>query len=1046
MTHDPDAAPERAETAPEPATMPEAEHRAIDAAVAGVAGLLVGRALFGRAGGLVAGLAAVGAGLLAKRRPEAKKAAPEAAPLDGVVPAPEPVTAAAPVTQVRLETGLGTVDDNWAVLADAGLPGMSGFTPLTVAEEKPEPEPAVEPEDAGAFAEMPALFGTDEPRAITAPVPAVDIAAWKESLETVPVEEPVRFDEGPAPVEVNALPVAELVSRAEEALEKEVFPEPAPATPKVQTVPVPLMAFPGLLDDLPAEFSARMEEQEPGPREDFLLVPDQPAFVSPAITVPPIHTVVAALSESLEPPIVPAAPAAVESVAEPESDSKEESISVPVVSEEEALVLKSPFQKFELPNVPVLPGVPVSLVPAAAADPEPLAASPVEIRVPAKSDSVLDSPFRLWPVSSQPAALPGPPAGSGETSTTEDLPFPVAPSPSPTPAVPPPVAPAVPWGLTGTPEKTVPPVTTADPEDIWRQAAAEISVLRNSPLPPLATELPGTLPALTDEKSATPGFPSLTGSGATHLPPAALPQDPPLTPPLPPWMVPPSGEKAEPENPPEQPGQSPSGRKTFLPRIKLSVGQGPQPVPVHPPGPLLPEVPRAGEPAPIVAPTVLPGYKAEPMPPILPAQVSGRVFADINAALPGLPLLPLPAVSELPATPPDTFPPAPPVSAAGGKIPSPAEEMIFVPRAVSNRHASAPRKRGPITPARVGVLAVAAAAALGLAYKPELKELWDQKILGKSSAKSRSVSPPKPPVSKGVPGDASDVSIAPEAPVAPKRPPAETPAPAPEPGSEPAVPSAPLPETPPPTASPAPVSASPVTDPVAVTAAPPSADLESAGPLPVSEVGARELISRLIRATTPGAVKPYILEATRLEPALESYFSSGKALPVASYESHLERADVSAAGRTVWLFRVTTDTVQRGFPVGVEAAEDGLRTDWELFTQCRDGALQRFVDDASAPPGFYYVALKRAHMFPDMLPGSDPAKFFAFAVSSPALGAAPVNAFIPKGIQLATRADRLFKFGNSYAPVLELTHKDGHVEITGIKRENWRMASRGDSR
>ena len=60
--------------------------------------------------------------------------------------------------------------------------------------------------------------------------------------------------------------------------------------------------------------------------------------------------------------------------------------------------------------------------------------------------------------------------------------------------------------------------------------------------------------------------------------------------------------------------------------------------------------------------------------------------------------------------------------------------------------------------------------------------------------------------------------------------------------------------------------------------------------------------------------------------------------------------------------------------------------------------------------------------------------------------AAPVNAFIPKGIQLATRADRLFKFGSSYAPVLELTHKDGHVEITGIKRENWRMASRGDSR
>ena len=161
----------------------------------------------------MAGLAAVGAGLLAKRRPEAKKAEPDASPLDGAAPAPEtatvrePAIAAVPMTQVRLETGLGTVDDGWAVLADAGLPGMSGFTPLMVAEEKAEPEPVIEPEDAGAFAEMPALFGTDAPRAITAPVPVADIAPWKELPETPRVEEPVKFDEGPAPVEVSALPV-----------------------------------------------------------------------------------------------------------------------------------------------------------------------------------------------------------------------------------------------------------------------------------------------------------------------------------------------------------------------------------------------------------------------------------------------------------------------------------------------------------------------------------------------------------------------------------------------------------------------------------------------------------------------------------------------------------------------------------------------------------------------------------------------------------------------------------------------------------------------
>ena len=1044
MTHDPDAAPERAETAAEPAAMPAAEQRAIDAAVAGVAGLLVGRALFGRAGGLVAGLAAVGAGLLAKRRPEAKKAAPDAAPLNVAAAAPESVAAVVPMTQVRLETGVGTVDDGWAVLADAGLPGMSGFKPLTVAAEKPEPESDVEPDDAGAFAEMPALFGSDLPRAITAPVPAADLAPWKELPETPRVEEPVKFDEGPAPVEVNALPVAELVSRAEEALEKDVFPEPAPAAPKAQTAPVPLMAFPGLLDDLPAEFLARTEEQEPGPREDFLMVPDQPAVVSEAISVPPIHSVVAALSESLEPPAAPSVVEAAEpqSLAEPEIASKEETIALPGVSEEKSPAVETPFPVIALPEIPVLAGVPVSLVPPAAAEPEKLVASPFSLESSEKSGPVISSPFSLWPTPPQPSTAPVPTPVSGEAAVPAALPFPVPPLPFSLAVVP-----AVAGETSASPEKPAGSVPAADPEEIWRQAAAELTALRNAPAPVL---LPGPLPAVQGEPVAAPAFPPLPSSTAVPILPATAAPVAPASPPLPPWMIPQTGVEPVPPQPPERPDPSLSAaRKTFLPTIKLGAPPGPQPGIAQRPIPVPPEAPRAPEPVAVVAPIVLPGYKAEPVPPILPVADSADALADIDAPMPAVPPLPQTAGPVSPGPFPTRTPPPAFAAAAGGAAPSAGEDKIFVPRAASKRHAPAPYKRRSITPLRIVVLAIAAAAALGLAYKPELKELWDQKILGKPSGKSRSITAPKPPVPNGVPGDASDVSIAPEPPpAAPKRPLQEKPAPAP--AVQPDVPAVPPSEPPPAETKPVPTSTSPVADPFPVSAAPsapPPADPESTGPLPVSEAGARELISRLIHATTPESVKPYILDVNRLEPTLEPYFSSGKALPVASHESHLERTDKSAAtGRTVWLFRVTTDTVLRGFPVGVEDTADGLRTDWELFTQCRDGALQRFADDTSAPPGVYYAALKRAHMFPDMLPGSDPAKFFAFAVSSPALGDLTVNAFIPKGSQLATRVDNLFKFNTSYAPVLELAHKDGHVEITGITRENWRMASRSESR
>ena len=88
----------------------------------------------------------------------------------------------------------------------------------------------------------------------------------------------------------------------------------------------------------------------------------------------------------------------------------------------------------------------------------------------------------------------------------------------------------------------------------------------------------------------------------------------------------------------------------------------------------------------------------------------------------------------------------------------------------------------------------------------------------------------------------------------------------------------------------------------------------------------------------------------------------------------------------------------------------------------------------------------RKHIFPDMLPDKDHTKYFAFDVSSPSLGDTTFNVFIPKSTPLAARADNLYKFSVPYGPVLELTHKDGHVEITGIVRENWRVSSRSGSR
>ena len=57
--------------------------------------------------------------------------------------------------------------------------------------------------------------------------------------------------------------------------------------------------------------------------------------------------------------------------------------------------------------------------------------------------------------------------------------------------------------------------------------------------------------------------------------------------------------------------------------------------------------------------------------------------------------------------------------------------------------------------------------------------------------------------------------------------------------------------------------------------------------------------------------------------------------------------------------------------------------------------------------------------------------------------ATPVIVFVRKGSPLSSRADALYEFSNIYAPIVELTHRDGRIEMTGIIRENWRRTATG---
>jgi hypothetical protein len=337
-----------------------------------------------------------------------------------------------------------------------------------------------------------------------------------------------------------------------------------------------------------------------------------------------------------------------------------------------------------------------------------------------------------------------------------------------------------------------------------------------------------------------------------------------------------------------------------------------------------------------------------------------------------------------------------------------------------------PRK-SLVTPFRVVMLAVVAVGALAAGFMPQLKQLWENRIMGKPHSPAQPSSVPVPAVPPG--GDAEKKSA---------EPPALPDSPAPVP---PKPPGGTAPSTPTPTSNVAAPAEKPEEEEEESQAptAPPVVDYSR--PLPVGEIGARELITRLLYANKPEQVKPYILDAAQAS-GVDSYFTNGKAVPVKSHEIHLTGSEKSGTkGRMVWSFRIHTDKVRFGFPMAVEDTPEGLRTDWTFFTQCRDGSLKAFLEDPAAPPATFFVSLLRAHPFPDMLPEKDVQNFIPFSIASPVLGDTRTNVFVSKSSPLAARVDTLYKWQVEYAPSVTLAHKGGHVEIMALVRETWRSAS-----
>ncbi len=230
-----------------------------------------------------------------------------------------------------------------------------------------------------------------------------------------------------------------------------------------------------------------------------------------------------------------------------------------------------------------------------------------------------------------------------------------------------------------------------------------------------------------------------------------------------------------------------------------------------------------------------------------------------------------------------------------------------------------------------------------------------------------------------------------------------------------------------------------------------SADLAGSVPPPaaapqVPDPSAMEpfsVVEAFLAADSVGAMRRFVRDPESVTDRMQTYYAAGGVSPV-SYDSiRLELSGTvpdSVSETHLFVVHPTGGEVEE-FPVSVEETPDGYKVDWEVFVECKDRLLQRFVEERPATPGEFYVIVKRSHYFGDDFPGA--AGLVCLHVASPLPEDTGHYAFVSNEQLARLDFGQPVAWGAIYFPVVQLSWKvspegDRYLHIDRVVRNSWR--------
>jgi hypothetical protein len=241
-----------------------------------------------------------------------------------------------------------------------------------------------------------------------------------------------------------------------------------------------------------------------------------------------------------------------------------------------------------------------------------------------------------------------------------------------------------------------------------------------------------------------------------------------------------------------------------------------------------------------------------------------------------------------------------------------------------------------------------------------------------------------------------------------------------------------------------PVPATPAATPAEAAVAAPSAPAKPrkvVGKLPAEAKSALQALENFLDAADWKARSAFVQKPDLVRPAMEKHASTEGDGPIVVEEiDFLERYPSKTGIPPYCMFEVSGGSLKHPVLTLVEqSTKDGVRVDWEAFTEFKDDLLLHFLENKGAPPQKFRGLLRRKHYFDKDVP--DIAGKDSFELGQPN-ARFEGHVFVPRNSALGKQLANQLPWGQDMPVIAELVWKSDAkiwwVQIDSIVSYGWR--------